>query len=498
MSDIASLIEGFNAGYATVGRVMRDSELAKLSGAKVEETPGAFQPADPGAFQAQIDSGAGVGEARQLSQGPRAAPTFNYLGQSYDKAPDETAQSQARQLAMAGVFEKYGESERGTSMRQAARRDQIANEGLGMERERFGWAKADRDKQVAADAAKTAADAETAAWWNARLTGPDGAKRAPQPKDYLEATEHRIGVLAKAGRFEEAGKAFAEHSAQALATIHLEQAERDEGARSAIAGVAAGNLQAAVDWYNRFVPDGSKTTGAKVGKDGRITVERTGIDGKALPTHVYKDANELIASINAARDPMALWQYSQGALQSELARAAAGRGAAADRRAQAEFDAGKGERAGRAAIGNMQAELLDPKTTPARVAEIQGRLQAMQGVMGKGKPAGYKVEAGDVTSLLGDPAVDSKGKPIVDIMTGRQSINRNPAREQAFFRWMAENGITDTNEGLARYPGLRGEGAAPSGASSVAPPAKREVGKTYDTPRGPMTWTGAGWVPAKQ
>lgn len=34
-------------------------------------------------------------------------------------------------------------------------------------------------------------------------------------------------------------------------------------------------------------------------------------------------------------------------------------------------------------------------------------------------------------------------------------------------------------------------------APAVSPPSKREAGQTYPTPKGPMTWTGTGWVPAQ-
>jgi hypothetical protein len=35
---------------------------------------------------------------------------------------------------------------------------------------------------------------------------------------------------------------------------------------------------------------------------------------------------------------------------------------------------------------------------------------------------------------------------------------------------------------------------APQAAGQVPPPAQRKAGQTYQTPRGPMRWTGTGWV----
>jgi hypothetical protein len=55
--------------------------------------------------------------------------------------------------------------------------------------------------------------------------------------------------------------------------------------------------------------------------------------------------------------------------------------------------------------------------------------------------------------------------------------------------------------GAPRVPGVP-PGATPAPAAPVpatnaaAPPAQREVGKVYPTPRGNMKWTGTGWLPA--
>lgn len=52
----------------------------------------------------------------------------------------------------------------------------------------------------------------------------------------------------------------------------------------------------------------------------------------------------------------------------------------------------------------------------------------------------------------------------------------------------------DSTAGDARKELNAGVGS-PSREPVVAPPTKREAGKTYPTPKGPMTWTGTGWVP---
>jgi hypothetical protein len=100
----------------------------------------------------------------------------------------------------------------------------------------------------------------------------------------------------------------------------------------------------------------------------------------------------------------------------------------------------------------------NPNATTAELEAVRrGIVEAVP------KAGNYKVEMGDVSSAFGTPAVDASGKPVADPLTGRQMINRNPDKEQAFFQWMRDNNITDTNKGLALYLG-RGQ-AAPGGAS---------------------------------
>ncbi len=50
-------------------------------------------------------------------------------------------------------------------------------------------------------------------------------------------------------------------------------------------------------------------------------------------------------------------------------------------------------------------------------------------------------------------------------------------------------GYTPAGKQNAKQP------AASGGGASIPPPEKRVKGKTYNTPKGPMVWTGTGWVP---
>lgn len=490
---VGAFFDGFNQAYDTTGRVLRDYDISKIAKEGVKTIPGATD--------------ATRGPDREIDPNAPAQPPqrYEFLGKSYDAMPDEAEQTRGRQLAMAGIYEKYGEVGAGMGMRREVRRDQLADEeakSAPLRRRQLELDVQGREKTAADDEARRGVDADVGAWMKQRLANPDGTERVAAVDDYLAATQYRAGKLAGAGQVEAAGKALAEHQAQAFVKINLQNAERQEATGRVALAIGAGDFGAVKDFYNRYVPDGAQITDIKRTPAGSLVIERSAIDGTKLAPTTMKDASQLSALLASFKDPTALYQWSQGEFQRSMALradaragAASARAGAAEGRAQAEFDAGAGERGLRTELSTAQRTIIDPKSTPQQRTEAQGRLMALQGVMGKGKPAAYKVEAGDVTSLLGDPAVDSKGKPITDVMTGRQAINRNPAKEQAFFRWMAENGITDTNEGLARYPGLRGQGGAP-GAAAVAPPTQRTAGQIYDTPRGPMLWNGTGWVDA--
>lgn len=71
-----------------------------------------------------------------------------------------------------------------------------------------------------------------------------------------------------------------------------------------------------------------------------------------------------------------------------------------------------------------------------------------------GAASSWKVEGSEVSNAFSSPAKDENGKIIIDQFTGKQVQNRNVEEERKFYKWMQDNRITDTNEGLARYLGI--------------------------------------------
>lgn len=404
--------------YRTAEDVARrdaiDRELQGIAAARLGVMDGAPTAAPDGAVQAQLDSGAGVGEARQLAQGPRAAPTYNFLGKDYAAAPDEATQNRARQLAMAGVFEKYGDVARGMGMRREVRLDDAADQRMKWEGEDRAYVAKQRkaeeayaaDRQAAFNnttfGQRNAAYAQAMDKYQAEKAAYDAAvesgktppiaptKPAPPSTSWGEALLDHATMLAtdiKHGRADTAAMVkFAE----------LQKAVQDEGYLKnltlAQSGAPLTQVIAGFNAQGNIKIDPAAIVSDKmVDRGGGVKSRIVTFKGPDGSTQTIDTLAELDALGKA--DKVFARAYAANADQ---------RAGAASRRAQAEFDAGAGERRAKGALGALQAELLDPKTTSARAQEISGRIAALNGVMGKAgeQPAQVKLAQAIVNAGL--------------------------------------------------------------------------------------------------
>ena len=168
-------------------------------------------------------------------------------------------------------------------------------------------------------------------------------------------------------------------------------------------------------------------------------------------------------------------EKSLGIQQAQLGLSQATHAAASDARKEA-----KDEKAAQAAAGLAWFSEQNPGATPATLEAVKrGVLPAVP----KDSNA-YKIEMGEIAQALGTPAVDAQGKPVVDFITGRQTVNRNTEEEKRFFQWMRDNKITDSNKGLALY---RNGGGAAAPVPKIGSPeelAKVPKGTKYTAPDG--------------
>lgn len=118
------------------------------------------------------------------------------------------------------------------------------------------------------------------------------------------------------------------------------------------------------------------------------------------------------------------------------------------------------ERETKSKINENNAQASNALASAARTRAETDVIKRTGGKPGSG--SGYKVEANEVSAALGKPAVDERGRPIMDPMTGRQAFNRDTEEEDRFYKWMNAQGLTDTNKALALWKGGAREEGQPA------------------------------------
>jgi len=253
--------------------------------------------------------------------------------------------------------------------------------------------------------------------------------REPDHNDKFNMTDKAYSRLLEAGLFDKAKEIGQFRSAMLAEKLQTDEKARVEAVRAGAIAVKSRNIEAirsAAKNISQFVPDGMDVNDVQLTPEGKYKISY----GNNAPVEL--DENQLMSTMLGAGDTKTLLEYDNRITQAGLEAARDKQNA----KHQDETAANTAEHY-KATARNQAAELGIKK------ADSDAKRGAKD----------YKIEGSEVATVLGDPAVDKNGKPVVDIMSGRQVVNRNPAREDAFYKWMAQNGITDTNEGLAKYKG---------------------------------------------
>lgn len=283
--------EGLQANVQQVEQ-MRDQALRDAAARQ-----GTVQDLD--AIRAQFDPS--IAELQRRSQ--MTAPDFSIASGQQTFGTREEAARAARPMRAEGLartYERFGDVDRAEAMRERADTSRFRDLQMrGLER---------TDRQAAA---VEAVDADTSKWMTSRLTNEDGTMRAPTMDDTVAAIQHRAALFQQKGLGEQAAAAIQQHASIAANQIQLQTAERNQALSTVAAGIASGNFAAAQNFYDRFIPDGAKVTDIKEGRDGRITISRTALDGTKLPDTSFANRNEMLAALNSVRDPMSLYNYAQ-------------------------------------------------------------------------------------------------------------------------------------------------------------------------------------------
>lgn len=216
-----------------------------------------------------------------------------------------------RSEGLANVYRQAGEIDKAEELMSRAQQQRLVGLQIG-EAERT---KAERDAATARE--KASADA-----WKARLAVKDEegnvtGMRPPTNEDMLWAAQQSAQSLYGAGKTTEAMQAYSNYMTTAKGQIELQGAQRAEALRGIVSRVANGDLDAAKDFYHKFVPDGTNVRSFSEDKDGKIIVKREDLNGNALPDAVLT-RDQLLQQLVAFENPSKLIEYTQQSFMNGL------------------------------------------------------------------------------------------------------------------------------------------------------------------------------------
>lgn len=456
----SAFLRAFNEAYNTGNQVAKDFAIARLSGDQGEEV--------------NTPDLTGNGQTGSLDQQDTPVKKgIKFLGQIYDPADKEKI-SEARQMALAGIYQKYGDAETANRITSSINQNKLAKSQIKQAEAQDRQTKRAEDLQAKSDLVNQ----DVADYTQKYTSNPDGSQRQLNYDDQLHLGQYRASKLVSAGLLDEANKLAAQNMSFAANKIQIESAERDKSLGEATAAAASGDLTGIQNFYNKFIPDGAQTTNIVTGKDGKVTIQRIGIDGKKLPDHTFKDVNELVAAAQSISKPDALYNYANNEFHKNIQKQQLGVSQASLSLQQHQSQVQDALRAREirkeedfknSAVGLYNEQ--NPGASEAKLAAVRSGVLPV--VANKGQ---FKVDGNEITQLLGTPAVDQRGNPITDPLTGKQYVNRSPDREAEFFRFMKDNNINDSNQAITLFLSQKAsQQSKPSNAADATAQAKAAI-----------------------
>lgn len=148
-----------------------------------------------------------------------------------------------------------------------------------------------------------------------------------------------------------------------------------------------------------------------------------------------------------------------------------------------------------ASAGKSAAEA---ELTKAKVDHL-GRTGALPG---SGAEGGGGALSTNVLVPIRTPVHDERGRVVRNPITGETETQIDPAQLSSFYGWAVTQGAAPTARAFAQWvaEGKPGGNKSPTPTPAAktitdAPPdkAQRKPGQVYQTPKGPLQWTGTGW-----
>ncbi len=123
---------------------------------------------------------------------------------------------------------------------------------------------------------------------------------------------------------------------------------------------------------------------------------------------------------------------------------------------------------------------------------------------GSGREASEGALSSTILNTLKVPALDAKGRQVRNPITGEQEMTVDLEAQKSFYQWADQNKRKPTAAAFTQWeaqgrPGANknpGSGQAQPTIVQAPPAQQRKPNMVYDTPKGPMKWTGTGWLPA--
>ena len=513
-SSVTSLIDGFGQGYSIGNRVQKDSELRDISQAQADEQIGGLKEGAPEAVQAQLDSGAGMGEARTLSSQGREQSTYSLLGQKQNTPFTTEQATKAKQLAQATTLEKYGDLEGAGRIRAQIRQGDMDAKQGAREDLRFEWEKTDRAAKDAAQERERLYQTGRQDVFNNTAFGQKNAVYAKSMDNYVKEQEKYQAAIEAGDTTATAptrptrptvtiGESVLDHatmlahdlqygkadSASLVKVAEMQKQINDEGyIQSLKLGQSGAPLTQVVAQFNaggKVQIDPATIVGDKMVDRGH------GVKSRIL-TFKAKDGSlqtiDTLAELDSLdkADKIFTRAYQGNAegradTHLKLAERADGRAGAAAGRAAAEFAAGAPERQLKGTLATMQLGLAGTDD-PVAQGKIKEKIDLLTGGAkgGKGedpatvKLARFMVESGyapDMKTALTD-ALGKKGKPPNELYqdflaAGAKNMDPPEAAAKKAAGYMDAAGYVKKN---GRWLAIDDAGSGSAGAA-VTPPA---------------------------
>jgi len=537
MGFAAGFSAGFQVGDASRKRAKQDeidAALKAVSDAQVTETPGTRAEGSTEAVQAQLDAGAGMGEARRLAS-TGTDPSYTFLGKTQATPFTADQVSKARQLAQAGVLEKHGDIDAGGRIRSRLLQDDSTRQGMAesaaradREAKRFDWeAQAQERERVHRDEVesifkesplakrgdafatqmqeyqgkKAEYDAAVAAGRSDVVAPTPPQKPTFTPSEMMSTGMKVLWASAKAGKvgwedFQKAGEKMKtltdEGYVQALRLAH--------------SGAPLTQVVAAFNAKGEHQIDPASITEDK-------TVDRPGGVKSRLITFKTPDGRTQTIDTLAGLDEFGkAGDYFERAVkehqmrmqegQLKVSQQQAGTAAASLRLHQTMYQDQAPEREAKSEEARLRV-LLAKTEDPAEQKKLTEKIGALhsgsRGTGGNLDPAHVR----EAAALVASGAAPDQATALEMVITKPDKTH------QAFVEANIKQGqgpdeaVKNADKVMSNM-GWNKSGSRWSKAASAAPDAsippldKREIGKEYDTPRGKAIWRGTGWELVKK